>query len=116
MKAFSSFSHLTITLVSCHSSKVTIQKLDRYPMESTLYAEIKMEKKDLINLLNQQIDSTLQEPISKGNIAMEVSRTDNMSMSIKDDKLLYSLPIHLKASMGSFAKATGNLTLWFESQ
>jgi len=107
---------LMIALMSCHSSKVTIQKLDRYPMESTLYAEIRMEKKDLINLLNQQIDSALQQPISKGNIVMQVERTASMAMSIKDDKLLYSLPIRLQTTLGSFAKAKGNLTLWFESQ
>ena len=116
MRLFALIVLFSITLLSCHSSKVTIQKLDHYPMESTLYAEIKMEKKDLISLLNQQIDSALQQPISKGNIVMKVARTDNMSMSIKEDKLLYSLPINIQATMGSFAKANGNLTLWFESQ
>ncbi len=116
MKALSFILFLAFTFVSCHSSKVTIQKLDRYPMESTFYAEIKMEKKDLVNLLNQQIDSALQQPISKGNIVMQVERTESMTMSIKNDKLLYSLPIHLQTSAGSFAKAKGDLILWFESQ
>jgi len=115
MRVYAIIAIITFTLLSCHSSKVTIQKLDRYPMESTLYAEIKMEKKDLVHLLDQQIDSALVQPISQGNIVMKVERTDNMSISIRGDKLHYSLPINLQATMGSFAKANGNLTLWFES-
>ncbi len=115
MRVFA-FIFLLTTILSCHSSKVTIQKLDRYPMESTLYAEIKIEKDDLVKLLNQQIDSALQQPISKGNIAMKVERIANMSMSIKDDQLRYSLPIRLQATLGSIAKANGELILWFESK
>lgn len=115
MRVYTFIGLFFFTLMSCHSSKVTIQKLDRYPMESTLYAEIKMQKKDLVNLLNQQIDSALQQPISKGNIIMKIERTESMAMSVKENKLRYSLPINLQAKMSSFAKANGHLTIWFES-
>lgn len=115
MKVHALIALLAFTLFSCHSSKVTIQKLDQYPMESTLFAEIKIDKKDLVNLLNQQIDVALKDPVSKGNIHMLVTREGSMTMAIKDDKLLYSLPVNLIAEVGSFAKAEGSLILWFQS-
>ncbi|HHB78794.1 MAG TPA: DUF4403 family protein [Saprospiraceae bacterium] len=115
MKVYALLPLIAFMLLSCHSSKVAIQKLDHYPMESTLFAEIKIDKKDLVQLLNQKIDTALRQPITTGNIQMSVSRAETMSMSIKGDHLLYSLPVHIEAKMSSFAKAKGRLVLWFKS-
>lgn len=116
MKAKLLFLLLATGLISCHSSRLTIQKLEQYPMESTLFAEVQLNKTDIIHLLNQKIDASLQAPIESGNIQMQVTRTGDLSIAIKNDALLYGLPVGIQAQVGSFAQATGTLHLWFKSE
>lgn len=115
MKAFTLFL-LLITLSSCHQSKLIIQKLDRYPMKSTLFAEIELDKKELTSLLNTKIDEALQNDFSKSNVTVHVTRTGDVTMMLKDEKLRYSLPIDIQANMSAYVKVSGELQLWFESE
>lgn len=92
-----------------------MQKLNKFPMKSILYAEVKLDKQDFITLLEQKIDDAMSHPFSKGSIKVLASRNGKMNALFKDDQLFISLPVNIEANINAFAKAKGTLQIRFKS-
>ncbi len=99
----------------CNTHKFRMQKLNKYPMESILYAGVELDKQDLVSLLESKIDEAMSQPFTKGNIKVLATRNGHITIQFKEDQLYISLPTDIEANVNAFAKAAGTLQIQFKT-